>query len=386
MRILIAVHTYYPENDGVQAVTQYIAEGLAQKGHEVLVMTNSLEDYPEQETHNGVSIERICVHRNLFHKFVGEKNKYFARIKSYQPDVFVPVCTQSWPFDWIVNKLDKMKCKKVLYTHGYSEYELKYDFWGKIRRGQFGKAFNIILNKSYYSKVYRYIAKFDLVTYLHEKDKANLYAVNHGLTNGKMLGNAVEDRFFDGFSWGQKSSNKDGIIRFIYVAGYNEKKGQEMVLRAFYSADVENTELIFCGQTRNAYYEHLLEIKKTLEIEYGSKRISLLYEKTREEIFDLYRKSDVYVCGSQIEAFSISLCEAMASGLACISTDVGHASTVDGVIITNTEEEMAIAIANIAENKTERMEKAHLLKQYADTYCHRQRKVDWFEKELSELI
>lgn len=38
MKILISVHTYYPDKNGVQMVTQYIAEGLAKK-HEVKVIT-----------------------------------------------------------------------------------------------------------------------------------------------------------------------------------------------------------------------------------------------------------------------------------------------------------------------------------------------------------
>ena len=46
MKIIFTVNTYYPYKDGVSVVTQYLAEGLAQKGHEVLVMTSSCDGAP----------------------------------------------------------------------------------------------------------------------------------------------------------------------------------------------------------------------------------------------------------------------------------------------------------------------------------------------------
>ena len=35
MKILFVVHSYYPEKDGVSIVTQYMAEGLCERGHEI---------------------------------------------------------------------------------------------------------------------------------------------------------------------------------------------------------------------------------------------------------------------------------------------------------------------------------------------------------------
>ena len=41
MKILITVSTYYPKNDGVQNVTQYLAEGLCKLGNDVTVITSN---------------------------------------------------------------------------------------------------------------------------------------------------------------------------------------------------------------------------------------------------------------------------------------------------------------------------------------------------------
>ena len=41
MKICISVVTYFPEQNGVQFVTQNLAEGLVKNGHEVTVLTRS---------------------------------------------------------------------------------------------------------------------------------------------------------------------------------------------------------------------------------------------------------------------------------------------------------------------------------------------------------
>ena len=57
MNILITVKTYWPEVNGVQNVTQYQAEGLAAKGHNVIVITSDCRGkYKSKEIHNKVKI------------------------------------------------------------------------------------------------------------------------------------------------------------------------------------------------------------------------------------------------------------------------------------------------------------------------------------------
>ena len=49
MRIIFAVHTYYPAHNGVQAITQYMAEGLAKLHHEIMVISEKKNGFVEQE-------------------------------------------------------------------------------------------------------------------------------------------------------------------------------------------------------------------------------------------------------------------------------------------------------------------------------------------------
>ena len=65
MRVFIAVPSYWPSQDGVANITGYLAEGLARRGHEILVFTSAgnggLQELPYQERHEGVLIERMRV-------------------------------------------------------------------------------------------------------------------------------------------------------------------------------------------------------------------------------------------------------------------------------------------------------------------------------------
>ena len=54
-RITILVHTYYPALNGVQAVTQYVAEGLAKRDNEVTVITALKGDSLPSETQGSLS-------------------------------------------------------------------------------------------------------------------------------------------------------------------------------------------------------------------------------------------------------------------------------------------------------------------------------------------
>ena len=78
-KIMILVHTYYPTQNGVQAVTQYIVEGLAQSGNQIIVVTALKDGYSEKENHHGVDIRRIAVHRKNWYEHIGDK-KVFEKL------------------------------------------------------------------------------------------------------------------------------------------------------------------------------------------------------------------------------------------------------------------------------------------------------------------
>lgn len=349
MKILIAVHTYYPDQNGVAMVTKYIAEGLA-KNNEVFVLTETKGHYIREEVYKNVHIERINVNINMF-GFQGEKKTYRKWIKNYNPDIFICVCTQTWTFDWIKTWISHIKCPKILYTHGYSGYMEYYPIWDDLRKGKIRSFVYHLKWKCYYQKAYLYIKKFELAIYLSENNNAVLYAQKYKLENGMILENAVEDRVFEAaerkkIEWGEGTT-----VRYLYISNYDENKNQEMVLRAFYELNTKNKQLIFVGSQENEYLKKMIKIKNELDQISGFHDVRMLSGLNRNEVVKIMQNSHIFVCSSQKEQYPIVLCEAAVMGMPIITTNVGHAATIPGALIINDQNEMIEKMQYLFDNR-----------------------------------
>jgi glycosyltransferase involved in cell wall biosynthesis len=112
---------------------------------------------------------------------------------------------------------------------------------------------------------------------------------------------------------------------FVNVANYNpEIKGHIDILKAYKKIEKDNTMLLFVG---------LLTDKDAVKeaTHFGIKNFLGLGYK--DDIEYILRACDSFVLGSRLEGIAGALLQAMASGLVCISTDVGGISEYmkDGV-------------------------------------------------------
>ena len=120
MKIVFTTHTYYPEKNGVQVVTEYLAEGLAKKGHEVHIITEMLSGEKKEDIHNDVNINRVVA--KVVHTFnIGEKKEFQELLleKCKNADALINVCTQTALTDWSFPVLNKISCKSIIFTWYY---------------------------------------------------------------------------------------------------------------------------------------------------------------------------------------------------------------------------------------------------------------------------
>lgn len=348
MKIIFTVNTYYPYKDGVSVVTQYLAEGLAQKGHEVLVMTSSCEGAPIEEKYHDVKIYRdniITVH--AIHR--GNKRDYQHKMieLSQKTDIMINVCTQTARTDWMLSVLDKVECPKVLYLHGIINFKWKKtDFasatsfaskmWNNIRWGWL------------YKTQKNNLKKYDAVTQLHEFDYGNIFFKTHYGIDSVIFENAAEEAFFR-----KDKTEKKQSRTMVSVANYCERKNQVLCLEAFYKADISNEwKLRFIGSEKNAYYEWLLKRKEELDLQYHTKK-NVVFDTgiPRDEIAGIVLESDIYLLGSKWEAFPISIVETMAAGVPFLSTDVGCVKYFPGGAIVKNADDMAYWMQELASNE-----------------------------------
>lgn len=391
MKIMFLVGTYWPNQDGVSHVTQYLAEGLA-KRHEVLVISQRKSTMDISEEHNGVKIERIHVQRNPYWQCVqGDKKQAQERVKQYQPDVLIAVCVQNWGYDWFKKNLDSFPGKKVLMTHGCSCLE-EYSVLSKIgqikfRRQILADLLSVYVEwywERYQKNLPKDMEKFDLVTYLYDKDELYLYMRRFPMKRELILENATDDFFFERKAY---LVDEEKSIVFINVSNYEQRKNQKLILRAFYDADIPDAGLVLIGSQKNEYYNELVSLNNSLDREgmHKCRKAEILSGLKRQEVLDIYKNADIYVSASSWEAMSISICEAAAAGLVIISTDVGHVSKIPGVYLFKEQKELSGFMQLLYENPQLRREKGRMASDYAETHYRIHAKVEELEYELKEL-
>lgn len=270
MNIIFTVATYYPKTDGVQLVTQYQAEGLVKKGHKVTVITSKLKSSPDYEVHNGVEIVRVDAY-NFYYWHKGNKKEYQNLVleKTKAADALVAVCLQSFSADWLLDVLQQIKCKKILYLHGMPDFKVHLSDCSNLKK--LAKTiFRNIRWKYFYTVHLNQIKKFDAITHLFKNDNSYKYFSKEGYKNNYVIENACNDDFFENIDF----DNKKKI--FLYVGNYCDRKNQELALKAFYDADLIDFGLVFIGSQKNDYCNKLINLNNSLKNQYGNHNVEIL--------------------------------------------------------------------------------------------------------------
>lgn len=372
MKILITVDSYYPDKNGVQNVTQYQAEGLVDLGHEVTVIaSNNHGKYLNFEKYNGVDIFRVdAYNKNMFH--FGNKKQYKRLVieKANQCDVMMNVCLQSFAADWILPILSEIECKKILMLHSMHDFTWnKNDF--KTQRLFLKKLLRNIRWREFYFTQWKYIIQYDKVIHLHEKDYSYSFFSKRNFHRNTVIYNSVEDKFFE-------EHKKENII--INVASFNSRKNQMLALECFYEANTIDFKLVLIGLPENDYYHNLIQRKKELDQKYGEKKVEIHANLDREQTVKYIYMSKIYLLTSIWEGFPISLVEAMASGAAYVSTNVGIVRYLQGGYVVDSRREMITALEKMIAGDWKKL--SIIAKKYANDNMRRSSMIRKLEKEM----
>ena len=361
MKIVIAVGTYYPQTNGVQAVTTYLAEGMAKRGHQVDVITTKVDETPNEEEHKGVHIIRWDVNTvHALHR--GDIKGYQEKVKELCvcADGVVIVCPQIVTTDALLPILKEIKCKKILYMHGMhnfkiSKFEIEtpslfaHKMWNQVRWAwlYFGHK--------------RWFKQFDRIIQIHRFDGTYDFVLKHYGIESDIIENAADDAFFDAQCAGLNEIRNDYLLN---VSNFIPRKNQMTTLEAFYKSNADMT-LVLIGSSQTSYYDEIVKAKERFEKQYGKKDVRLLTGVPRTEIAGYVRNASLYVMNSRWEVFPISLVEAMAAGVPFITSDVGIAKYLPGGVIANSIEETRYWIELMSRNKETRKNLGKVGRAYA---------------------
>lgn len=381
MKILFTVHSYYPNQDGVQMATQSLAERLAAAGHEIIVLTSISSGVKKQEIINGVHVQRIDLHTR-YSMYWGNKGNYFSLVQEFcqQIDVMVNVCTQNAFTDLLLPHLHKLPCKKILYMHGMHDFRWK-TFQLQSLRAFVNKVWKDIKWGWLYFRNKNNFFQYDTIVHLHSLDYAYNFFKKHFGLDGFILENAVDDRFWEGIESEVKNSY------FICVANYFVDKNQKFLLEGFYKSKAsKNHELILVGGKPTKYYSQLLEYEKKLQKIYGKRKVHFRYQVSRQETVALIKHAYLYLFSSFHEVYPISIIEAMTSKIPFISTDVGCVRALPGGMMSFSPDDMAVMIDLLVEDPKLASEFGQAGYQYACEHFKMVNQLQKFQELLDSIV
>lgn len=322
LRVCLLSKQFPPGVGGAETYAYELANGLAERGHDVDVYTQWV-DSPDEEAdvHENVSVYRICGARRKLVTFETLWFSYTARraIDFEQYDVvhgtLMPASTIA------VTPFNDIDSPVVLTSHGTSIGETKAvaletpaDYLLKF----FFHPMNVVMDYVASRDVDQVIAisdhAYEQLTTSYRQDEADVEMIPHGVDT---------DWFYPRDEPHPAVAEEKTTL--LYVGRLGARKGLDLALRALAEVDDEGVEFLIAGTGRHE--ETLRELARELGI---ADRVWFLGYVPDQDLPVLYSSADVFVLPSRYEGFGLVLLEAMACGTPVIGADAGGIPTAIG--------------------------------------------------------
>jgi glycosyltransferase involved in cell wall biosynthesis len=385
MKILVSSFTYPPNKDGVAESAFSFAEGLADRGHDVVVATGLPEQrdaLPEQKLRAHVERFNICGGPLRREGVQGDTSRYVDFVRHGGFDALLAMCLDTWPVSLLLNDLPAFNMRKVLFSHGFTAHHLypnQRPPWGLVAWGR-GLVFT--------ARTFRYLHLFDSVVFLSQRRDFGRF-LDHNIARWirhpkiTILPNSVDPAFFQKstFSFREAFGIRQRLL-FLCVANFCTRKNQLLALRAFVGARLSNAALVFIGSEPNDYSRDLEQAADRADLAPGS-AVHVLTGVSRPLTLAAFHEATAFVLPALEETQPIVLFESMAAGLPFISTPTGCVREMPGGLLTSTTSEMADAMRQLATDDQGRKTLAALGKAFAITNCSREASVEQMERLLT---
>lgn len=311
MKIAIFTETYPPYMNGVATQTAMLKETYENLGHEVLVVTVGSEKQKDIEIiDNVVYVPGILIKKLYNYRIALPISQSREKIAiDFNPDV-IHIQNEFGIGDTGL-RVSKKKNIPVVYTL-HSEYD-RFLFYVGLK---YFEEFSQKLSDTYFKRFFR---KADIIT--SPSYKAQSYVNRMGIDKEvKVIDNAVE---FDKFKSNEekekfrKDFRKDFNISndtkaFVFVGRIGEEKNIKKLVENWVYTDIEKEKAVLFIIGKGPEQNKIIEL---IDKNGFSDRIILLGPKPNTEIPNYLYAMDYYTTASLSEMHSISMLEAMASGL-----------------------------------------------------------------------
>ena len=319
LRVCIISKQFPPGVGGAETYAHELANGLAERGHDVDVYTQWIYSPDESaDVHDNVTVHRICKARRKLVTFETLWFSFRARrvIDFEQYDVIhgtmMPASTVA------VTPFNDIDAPVVVTSHGTSLGETKAvaletpaDYLLKF----FFHPMNIVMDYLAGRDADQVIAisdhAYEQLTTQYGLDEDDVAMIPHGVDTDWFYPREEQHPAVD--------SEKTTLL---YVGRLGARKGLDLALRALAAVDDDEIEFLIAGTGRHE--ETLRELTQELGI---SHQVHFLGYVPDEELPILYSSADVFILPSTYEGFGLVLLEAMACGTPVIGADAGGIPT-----------------------------------------------------------
>jgi glycosyltransferase involved in cell wall biosynthesis len=321
MKILLTVEFYHPSVGGAQKVVSEIAEHLARKKFKVYVATSQIyEKQKKKEIINLVNVRRFNISGNYIENFIGEKENYINFLIKNKFDTIFFYAAQQWTFDLALDILKKIKSKKILCPCGFSRL-------------------NKFAYRRYFQKIAENINDFDKIIF-HSSQYQDYFYLKKFLKkkNFSVIPNAADSNFINF----KKNNYSNNSKKFLNVSNFTPGKRQDIsifiaiVISLFLRSKIK---FYFVGNTvkvknftKNFFYHifyfYLNLLRIFFNVIFIDKEIIFLKNLKRNNVINIFKKSDFFLFTSKVECSPIVIFEALGAGLPFFSLNSGNIAEI----------------------------------------------------------
>ena len=343
MRIVIATAVYYPQINGVAVFAHNLACGLAQRGHEVMVICPSQTGRNYTRIQDGVKVcylksVDVKMYPDQIHAVPGKRRLWYRHgfrvsvfpgrevrriLGEFRPDVVhVQV---SDPIGLSVVKWARKAGVPVVTT----EHNRPDVITSQLKLGVAKKPADALLSAYFVNRQ----SKSDFVTMPTEKAIRDLIwsrekefpvpvaAVSNGVDLAQFRPGRASRELYRKYGLDEKAPI------MLYVGRVDPEKSVGTVVEVFLKVreKVPGAQLLIAGDG--------VDKARLMKVTAGWSGVHFLGRVVAPELYEVYRLGDVFVTASEVETQGIVLIEAAASGLPLVAVNAGAVSEVcvDGV-------------------------------------------------------
>lgn len=315
LKILFTIEVYPPEINGSGIATKRIAEGLAKRGYNVGVVCSGTSIEPQMTIENGVTVYRLgslpVFIRKDYHFSPFARASMGEIFNDFKPDI-LHIADHFFVSTAAKIEAKKRDIKVVGTNHFHPDNILPHSNISK------DNIFYRILEQKFWDSFLKIFNGIDMVTVPsntaakiieHIGIEKPILVISNGLDLGnfKIKGGTDEIR--------KRFSIRRDCPVFTTVSRLEKEKRVDILLKAL--AGIRGyTDFQFLIAGNGGQKKILKSLAQNLGI---SHKVIFTGQLSEGDLIGLYKASDIYLSGSEVELQGLSIMEAMASGLPVIA-------------------------------------------------------------------